>query len=145
MAEAQATHPSSIEVPSALRFWFVVHFVADIIFAIPLMFMPEAFLGWCGWKCVDPISARLVAAALFGIGIESLISRNADIYAFRSMLGMKVIWSFTAFAGIGLSLLEGAHGRPLMGWGFFATFVGFHGLWLYWRITVGKIIAKHQG
>ena len=83
-------------VPVWLRRWFVVHFVADWIFALPLFVAPRAFLGLLGWTEVDPVSARLVAAAHFGIGTESLLNRNGTVESFRSMLNLKIIWSATA-------------------------------------------------
>jgi len=122
-----------MEVPRALRGWFVFHFVADYIFAIPLLIAPVWFLGLFGWECVDPISARLVGAALVGIGGESLLGRNADIESFRTMLRMKVLWSSTAVVGIGISMLQGA---PPAGWAFFGTFVLFNALWVSWAMRL---------
>ncbi|HAN30008.1 MAG TPA: hypothetical protein DCQ06_00285 [Myxococcales bacterium] len=125
-------------VPAALRSWFVVHFVADMLFALPLFFAPEQALTLVGWLAVDPITTRLVGAALFGIGIESYLGRNADRDRFRGMLNLKVIWSATASIGIAWSMFEGAHDRPVAGWLFLATFVAFHALWVYWRIRLGR-------
>ena len=93
-------------VPRSLRFMFVVHFVADLVFAIPLFLFPGRFLTALGWTAVDPVASRIVAAALFGIGIQSLLSRNAGAAAFRELLGLKVIWSSTAAIGIALSARE---------------------------------------
>jgi hypothetical protein len=123
-------------VPIALRRWFVVHFVADVVFAVPLFLAPARFLELFGWQTIDPIAARLVAAALFGIGIESLLGRNADVESFRTMLNLKIIWSAAAVIGIGWSLLEGAQGGPIAGWAVFGIFAGFHGLWVYWRLRL---------
>jgi hypothetical protein len=131
-AEADADAP----VPAALRRWFVVHFWADILFALPLFVAPVAVLERFGWQQVDPITARLVAAALFGIGIESLIGRNASRASFRTMLNLKVIWSATATIGIAWSIAEGAHGRPLFAWLVLAIFAGFHALWLSWALRL---------
>ena len=117
-------------VPVWLRRWFVVHFVADWIFALPLFVAPRAFLGLLGWTEVDPVSTRLVAAALFGIGTESLLNRNGTIESFRSMLNLKIIWSATATLGLVWSALDGG---PVMTWGFVASFAAFNGLWSYWR------------
>lgn len=122
-------------VPPALRRWFVVHFWADIVFAIPLFLAPEATLGALGWPCVDPLATRLVAAALFGIGIESLLGRDASLDAFRQMLRLKVIWSGSATVGILWSQLAADH-PPTMGWVFFAIFLGFHVLWHTWQRRV---------
>lgn len=122
-----------MEVPSALRKWFIFHFVADIVFAVPLFLFPEAFLGLFGWECVDPVASRLVAAALFGIGGESLLGRNGDVEGFRTMLRMKVIWSATATLGIGMAMMGGA---PAAGWIFFAVFLGFNMLWTMWWLRL---------
>src|SRR5216683_1878366 len=78
-------------VPRSLRSWFVVHFWADILFAVPLFFAPRLFLGLLGWPAVDPIATRLVAAALFGIGIQSLLGRAEDAATFRALLNLKII------------------------------------------------------
>jgi len=103
-------------VPKALSIWFIIHFIIDISIAIPLFLFPERTLEFFGWDNIDIIMSRVVAAALFGIGIESLIGRNASLDGFRNMLNLKIIWSFAASAGITWSMLEGAQGRPVMGW-----------------------------
>ncbi len=127
--------------PGALRRWFVFHFVADMLFAVPLMIAPHWFLGLFGWEVIDPFTARLVAAALFGIGIESLLGRNASAESFRTMLRLKIIWSSAAVVGILVTMLQGA---PPLGWIIFAIFAGFNLLWIYWFIRL-RSAASHQG
>ncbi len=122
-------------LPPALRRWFVVHFVADLVFALPLFFAPAAFLELFGWKAVDPAMTRIVAAALFGIGIESFLGRNADREVFRGMLNLKIIWSSCCSVGLLWSVLEGG---PSALWLFLAIFASFCGLWSYWRIQLGR-------
>ncbi len=116
--------------PKSLRSWFVFHFVADVVFAVPLFLAPRAFLGLLGWPCVDPVTSRLVAAALFGIGIQSLLGRNGGLEEFRGMLSLKVIWSGFATLGLLWSVLEGG---PTSGWLFVAIFAGFNGVWSFYR------------
>ena len=60
------------QVPNGLRTWFVIHFVADVLFAIPLLVFPQALLNLFGWGTYDPIMSRLVGAALMGIGSHCL-------------------------------------------------------------------------
>lgn len=85
-----------------------------------------------GWAAVDPIATRLVAAALFGIGIESYLGRNAGLQAFRGMLNLKVIWSAAAVIGVIWSQLEGG---PAAGWAVVGIFLAFHAVWLrYWLL-----------
>jgi hypothetical protein len=121
-------------VPSALRTWFVVHFVADWVVAVPLFLAPVPLLRLLGWTEVDPMASRIVAAALFGIGTQSWLARNASAAAFREMLGLKVIWSSIATVGIVWSTLDGG---PAMGWVFAAVFAAFCGVWSYYRVRLG--------
>ena len=124
----------SSEVPASLRRWFVVHFWADMLFAVPLFVAPAWFLGLCGWTAVDPVTARLVAAALFGIGIQSLLGRDESQGAFRAMLNLKCIWSGAALLGFAVSLAQGA---PPMTWAFVVVFAGFATVWNTYRVRLG--------
>ncbi len=120
-------------VPKALRFWFIVHFWADIVFAVPLLLVPVQMLTAFGWTVVDPLSARLVGAALIGIGVESLLGRNASLDSFRTMLRLKVLWSLSCNFGIALTIWQGA---PAAAWLFQGIFVFFSSLWIYWAVRL---------
>lgn len=117
-------------VPQSLRIWFVIHFAVDMLFAVPLLFFPELIMPMLGWIVVDPITSRLVGAALLGIGIESLLGRNASREVFQAMLNLKIIWAFGAVLGIGLGI--GAGGPPAA-WLFLVIFAIFLGVWVYYR------------
>jgi len=122
------------DVPPALRRWFVVHFFADILFAMPLLVAPRATLGLFGWPAVDPVATRLVAAALVGIGVESLLGRSASRDSFKTMLRLKVLWSVTANVGIAWSIAEGA---PWGAWLFQGIFLAFSALWIRYALLLG--------
>lgn len=123
----------NIGVPNGLRTWFVIHFIADILFGIPLLFFPQAFLNIFDWATYDPIMARLVGAALMGIGIESFLGRNEGEDTFRAMLNLKVIWASSALFAIGAGIAEGA---ALTAWAFFGIFAVFWGVWVYYRLKL---------
>ena len=123
-------------VPKKLKVWFVIHFIVDISFALPLFFVPERFMTLLGWRTVDPITARMVAAALFGIGGESLINVSLKKDAFVTMLNLKIIWSIAAIIGFIIALAEGAFGYPAVGFGLLAVFAAFNIVWVYWRIRL---------
>jgi hypothetical protein len=135
LGRLRAMPPLDTGVPSALRRWFVVHFAADLLFALPMFIAPVPFLRLFGWVHVDPIATRLVAAALFGIGIQSLLGRNEDRDTYRAMLTLKVIWSSTATLGIVWSIGQGA--SP-MAWLFAAILGSFSGLWSYYRLQLSR-------
>lgn len=118
------------EVPPSLRTWFLVHFFADLIFAIPLLLAPKWFLGMFGWSVVDPVASRLVAAALFGIGGTSLVMHKAGLESFQTMLTLKIIWSTVAIIGMLFSIRQGA---PASTWLFVAIFAGFSALWIRYK------------
>lgn len=121
-------------VPRSLRFWFIVHFVADFVFAIPLLVAPVWLLTFFGFENPDPFTARLVGAALLGIGGESLLGWEGPIEAFRAMLNLKIIWSLAAIGGIILTLV--VSGGPLMAYLILLLFAGFSGLWMYYRFLI---------
>lgn len=118
-------------VSRSLRAWFVVHFWADMLFGVPLLVAPAALMGLFGWTVVDPFTARLVGAALLGIGGVSLLARDAGVETYRALLGLKMIWSAAAVAGMVLTLAQG--GAPPAGWLFVGIFSGFFGVWAYHR------------
>jgi len=120
-------------VPNGLRTWFVVHFVVDLLFAIPMMIAPVATLTLFGWQTIDPFTTRIVAAALFGIGIESWLGRNAGREAYQGMLNLKIIWSSAVIIGLAWSLLDGYQGELFFPLLILALFLAFNLLWLYWR------------
>ena len=121
-------------ISNSLRTWFVIHGIVDVMFAIPMLVVPVAFLSLFGWTTIDPFMTRLVAAALMGIGLESYLGRNAGVEAFQGMLNLKIIWS--AFAVLGLLVSVLTLGGPWMAWLIIAIFVGFNILWIYYRLQL---------
>jgi len=121
-------------VPRSLRLWFVIHFVVDFIFAVPLLLAPVWLLTLFGFANPDPFMARLVGAALLGIGGESLLGWEGPVEAFRAMLNLKIIWSLAAIGGIILTLIF--NNGPLMAYLILLIFAGFSGLWMYYRFLL---------
>ena len=80
-------------VPSTLKTWFVIHFIIDLLVAIPLFFVPEWFLNLMGWVEIDNLLARIAGAAFFGIGIQSYFARHATVESYVGVLNLKIIWS----------------------------------------------------
>lgn len=115
-------------VPSSLRIWFKIHFFVDILFAIPLIIAPSWILGLFGFSVITPVLARLVGAALVGIGVTSLFTTTKE--QFDIMLTFKIIWSVGAIIGLLWSLEEGA---PAALWTVVVMFVFFWGLWTYYK------------
>ena len=130
-------------VPKSLRIWFIIHFVADMGGAIPLLISP-GLLAIFGWQNVDPIATRIVAAALFGIGIESWLGRNARAETFKNMLNLKIIWSGATLIGLIVTLLQDTRSFPWGAWGILMVFLVFHILWFYWRVYIGRVLKTAE-
>lgn len=129
---------SNIIIPRALKRWFVVHFIADTLLAVPLFIAPVFLLELLNWQSIDPLMARMVAAALFGIGIESLLCIKLGKDAFIAMLNLKIIWSFAAITGFIIGLIQGLFGSPVVGLALLLIFTAFNILWIYWRLYFRK-------
>jgi hypothetical protein len=125
-----------MEIPVSLRRWFVAHGLVDLLFALPLLVAPESFLRALGWQPVDPVTARLVGAALLGIGAQSLLGRNEGPEVYRAMLNLKLIWSAAAIAGLVVSVGNGA---PDLAWLFLSLFIAFFGVWFHYRVRLKQI------
>jgi hypothetical protein len=117
-------------VPNSLRTWFIIHFIADYLFGIPLLITPVWTMTLLGWTTIDPATTRLVGAALLGIGGESLLGRNASLETYKAMLNLKIIWSLGAIFGIVASLMDGA---PPLVWLILFIFSTFSVTWIYYR------------
>ncbi len=114
-------------IPFSLKRWFKIHFLIDILFAIPLIIAPNWILGLFGFTVIVPVLARLVGAALLGIGITSLFTKTKE--QFEIMLTLKIIWSATAIIGLLWSIAEGA---PSTLWAAAVMFTLFLGVWVYY-------------
>ena len=134
-------HMTHHRVPANLKAWFVLHFLLDVVIAVPLLVSPKQFLELLGWYSIDPFASRIAAAALFAIGIESFLSRNSNAETYLNMLSLKIIWSGAAILGIALSIFQSTYKTTLTEWLLLVIFLIFHFVWHYWRCRVKKLLA----
>src|SRR5262245_8264376 len=125
-----------MDVPPTLRTWFVVHAAICLAAATALLAAPELVLHRLGWACVDPIATRLAGAALLAIGGQSMIMRNAGVEAYRTMLGVLVLWSLAAALGLFVGIGAGA---PPAAWALLSIFVLFAGVWVHHAIRFRQL------
>ena len=113
--------------PRWLHHLFIFHFFANASFAIPLFIAPTRTMAVFG-LVAEPFSARLLASAVFGIGLASLLMRNKSLEQYRSMLLVKASWSGTAILGIVFCIIQGS--SPVL-FLFLAVFLAFWCTWMY--------------
>ena len=117
-------------IPKSLRIWFIIHFIIDTIFAIPLIFFPGWILGLFDLPSSEGVMARLVGAALIGIGGASFFSYKGTKDNYDILLTLKLLWSSTAVFGLILAVFSGA---PSSIWLFIGIFTIFFFIWLYYK------------
>jgi len=133
---AESSEDRSIEVPASLRLWFAVHAVVDLGAGLPLLIAPEVVLPRLGWTVVDPVAARLVGAALVGIGVSSWRTRMAGAAVMRALVGLKVVWSAGAILALVISIARGA---PELTFLFLSIFLAFCGVWSHHAIRFRQL------
>jgi len=122
-------------IPTGLRHWFVAHFIIDILFAVPLILFPALLLQVLGFETTNVLLARLIGAALVGIGGVSFIMHKKDISEYRAMLQLKLLWSGTAIIAIILSLNDTGTSTK---WVLLAIFLAFFLVWGYYFRQLSK-------
>ncbi len=122
-------------IPKSLKTWFTIHFLVDALIAIPLFIAPEFVLGHLQWGIVDPLTTRLVAAALFGIGGVSLLRNNASKDTYEALLLLKLIWSSFAILACIFALLVEFNTLVFL---IACTFAIFFSIWLWYYNKLKK-------
>lgn len=123
------------ELPRGLKTWFILHFIVDILFAIPLILFPDVMMSFFDIASYDLLTPRLVGAALVGIGGVSFVVRNEGRIVYNALLNLKILWSFSAMLGIAIYLLEGG---SKMSWILFTVFLIFAGVWNYYKVILNR-------
>lgn len=121
-------------IPRSLRTWFKIHFIVDLLVAIPLLFFPEWTLIFLSLPGENILAARLVGAALIGIGGNSLLMNKAGYDAYMVMLKLKIVWSSAALVALILEITRNPAPTVLI---IFMIFLLFSLLWnsYHYRLT----------
>lgn len=129
-----------MKINRSVRVWFLVHFMVDYIAAIPLFLFPFETLAFLGWRVIDPITARVVAAAFLAIGGVSFAARNADEKTYYHLLVLKIIWSVMATAALIMIVLQGS--APWGVWVSMVFFMLFGSAWGYYWLKLRRFTER---
>jgi hypothetical protein len=116
-----------MKLPKSLIIWFKLHFIVDIIFAIPLIFFPGLFMQLLSLPVENLFLARVIGAALLGIGGASIFCKKKEHY--EIMLILKIIWSISAILVLVYSAIVE---NSLMLWLLALVFLIFSIAWIYY-------------
>lgn len=89
-----------------LKALFLVHFIAALIFGLPLLLVPAAFMGVLGVRLTDPEAFRLVGAAVLSVGASSWYSyKAAEWEKVKIVVQTEIVWTVLAALAILYGLL----------------------------------------
>jgi len=126
------------KVSQSLKTWFFIHFLLDVGFGLPLLFIPSQFLSIMGWGHVDPIFVRLFAAAILGIAVGSWLARNSGVEIYRVMLNIKLIWVGVGLLGMVISLWEAGWQVTWFAWFIVVILLVFIVVWTYFKNQIKR-------
>ena len=117
-----------MKISKSLQVWFKLHFIVDVIFAIPLIFFPGWFMGLLSLPVENLFLARVIGAALLGIGGASIFCKKKEHY--EIMLILKIIWSISAILVLIYSAIVE---NSFMLWILALVFLIFSISWVYYK------------
>jgi hypothetical protein len=117
-----------MKISKSLQVWFKLHFIVDVIFAIPLIFFPGWFMGLLSLPVENLFLARVIGAALLGIGGASIFCKKKEHY--EIMLILKIIWSVSAILVLVYSAIVE---NSFVFWILALIFLIFSVTWIYYK------------
>lgn len=124
--------------PSSLRAWLVADSVVEALVAIPLLLSPETLLARLGWRAIDPVSPRLLGAALLAMGLDSWWGRSQGREALRARLRLKIAWNLAAILGL---VLATARNAPGLAFGILSVCLARSGVFSHYAIRMRQFAA----
>lgn len=126
LPEVHRKTDADMGLPATLRTWFAVDTAIHLIAGLPLLIAPELVLPALGWSAVDPVTSRLLGAALVAMFWPRLARSGNDLEAARRLVAAKTSWA--ALAALA-SLLAVMRGAPPAVFAAVAVFVALLGVW----------------
>ncbi|MFW9804355.1 MAG: hypothetical protein ACFFFC_16985 [Candidatus Thorarchaeota archaeon] len=121
-----------MEMPSILKYVFLLHFIVCMIFGFLFFLSPEFYADATAWPFFDPVAARVMGSGFLAIGIASLFGYRA-----ASWEEVKIVvicdMVFTLFGMLSMVWMMVLHTTipALVGWFNTSMFVLFFILFLY--------------
>jgi len=66
-----------VEIPSILKYTFLLHFIACIIFGFLFFLSPEFYVDVAAWPFLDPAAGRVMGSGFLGFGFAALFGYRA--------------------------------------------------------------------
>ena len=121
-----------MEIPNILKYTFLIHFIASIVFGFVFFLIPEIYSDAVGWPFNEPAAARGLGSAFIGFAITSLFGYRATSWEEVKIVVIGEI-VFTLFGLLTMVWMMVIHTTipALVGWLYALLFALFFVLFLY--------------
>ncbi len=121
-----------MEMPTILKYTFLIHFIVSIIFGFVFFLIPEFYSDAVGWPFNDPAATRGLGSAFIGFAITSLFGYRATSWEEVKIVVIGEI-VFTLFGLLSMVWMMVVHATipALFGWLYAILFAVFFVLFLY--------------
>jgi len=120
-----------VEIPSILRYIFLLHFIVAMIFGVWFFLGVEIYGDLVAWPWMDPVSGRIMGSMLIGYGVASILGYRATSYEEVKILVIaEIVWCLFALVSQ-LWMIIVYPTIPLAGWLNVSLFGVFFVLFLY--------------
>lgn len=123
------------QICKALKIVFLIHFFVSTLFGLVFLIFPEIHEIFLGWPyTVDPISSRILGAALLGFATASLLGwRETEWLKVKIIIQMEIAW---LSVGVAISVISIFFFSPsIILWFYIVIFIVFLVAfsWLYFK------------
>lgn len=66
-----------MEIPTVLKYTFILHFIVCMIYGFLFFLSPEFYVDLTGWPFLDPVAGRVLGSTFIGIGLAALLGYRA--------------------------------------------------------------------
>ncbi|MHA1909321.1 MAG: hypothetical protein ACW98Y_18635 [Candidatus Thorarchaeota archaeon] len=82
-----------MEIPSILKYTFLLHFIACMIFGLVFFLSPEIYVDVVAWPFLDPYAGRVMGSLFLGFGVASLLGYKASTWEEVKILVLAdIVW-----------------------------------------------------
>ena len=106
-----------MEIPTYLKYIFLLHFIACVIFGILFFFVVEFYVSAVGWPFLDPAAGRVIGAMFLGYSMASLFGyRAASWEEVKIVVIGHITWTLLAATGMTWMIIAHPTIPVLAGW-----------------------------
>ena len=103
------------EISKGLKYLFLFHFIAGIVFGLIYLFMPVQYADLVNWPLKEAPTYRLIGAALCGYGLSSWMAyKSAAWESVKILVLTEIVWC--GIAGLLMVYNMLYEGLPPIGW-----------------------------